>query len=495
MSEAENNELEGIDATTSGDASPEKLSLDVQVESRSSCQRHVVVTVPRDDVDRYLDREFDELLPKAEVPGFRPGRAPRKLVVHRFKEHVSQQVKGKLLMDSLAQVTETEDFSPISEPDIDLEAIEIPDEGPLTFEFDLEVRPEFELPEWKGLTLEKPVHEVTEEEVDRHLQRVLQRHGRILDRDAPAEPGDVVTLNIEFSQDGHVVSRAGRVRLPVKPKLSLRDAMVENFGELMAGVVPGDVRQTDVQVSPTAPNHQLAGQSVQARFDVERVSRVELPKLTPAFLNEIGGFADEAELREAVHEELQRQQRYRANQEMRQQITRELTADAHWDLPPALLKRQAQRELRRVETELQSSGYTAEMIRAYANQLQHNILGYTARALKEHFILERIAEEEKIDAEEQDFDDEIQAIAEHNGVPPRRIRARLEKRGEMDALRNQIIERKVLEKIIAHAIVKEVPLEPQPDDTAAIDYAVSGRLETDEIPAAKHGEEAAPLPK
>jgi trigger factor len=121
-------------------------------------------------------------------------------------------------------------------------------------------------------------------------------------------------------------------------------------------------------------------------------------------------------------------------------------------------------------------------------------MAHTAVALKEHFILERIAEEEKIDADPDDYDTEIELIAEQSNLPPRRVRARLEKRGEMDSLRNQIIERKVIEMITSHAGVTEVPYEPPVEDEAALDHGVSHVGEREEIPEAKHGEEAKPLP-
>ena len=96
-------------------------------------------------------------------------------------------------MDSIAQLSEDEKLSAISEPDFDLDAVELPDEGPMTFEFDLEVRPEFDLPQWKGLRLEKPVREFTDEDVDAALQNLLARHGSLVPYDGPAEPGDYIT--------------------------------------------------------------------------------------------------------------------------------------------------------------------------------------------------------------------------------------------------------------------------------------------------------------
>src|SRR5208337_1785617 len=96
-----------------------------------------------EDIDRYFDKEYSEVMPTAQVPGFRPGHAPRKLIEHRFQKDVAQRVKSALLMDSLTQIHEEQDLSAISEPDLDLDAVEVPEQGPLCFEFDLEVRPEF----------------------------------------------------------------------------------------------------------------------------------------------------------------------------------------------------------------------------------------------------------------------------------------------------------------------------------------------------------------
>ena len=183
-----------------------KLSLEVSVSELGTCKRHVTVSIARPDIDRYFQEAFDEFQPKAEVPGFRPGRAPRKLVESRFREQVANQVKGSLLMDSVSQINEEATFSAISEPDLDFEAVELPDEGPMTFEFDIEVRPEFELPQWKGLQLSRPTHEYTDAEVDAHLRKLLARYGRLVEKDGPAEAGDHVTLNIRFYDGETVVS-------------------------------------------------------------------------------------------------------------------------------------------------------------------------------------------------------------------------------------------------------------------------------------------------
>ncbi len=152
-----------------------------------------------------------------------------------------------------------------------------------------------------------------------------------------------------------------------------------------------------------------------------------------------------------------------------------------------MLQRQSHRELQRAVMELQRSGFSDEEIRAHENELRQNSAASTARALKEHFILERIAEEEKIDAAEEDYEAEIRLIAAQSGESPRRVRARLEKSGSMDVLRNQIIERKVIERILEHATFKEVPYELRRTDEEAIDQAAGGGEHAD-IPEAKYDE-------
>ncbi|MBP87772.1 MAG: trigger factor [Planctomycetaceae bacterium] len=476
----------------STDQEKPKLALEVKVDEPSACQRHVTVTVSRDDIERYFKEAFDDLAPKAEVPGFRAGRAPRKLVESKFREQMSDQVKGSLLMDSVTQASEDCDFSAISEPDFDFEAIALPDEGPMTFEFDVEVRPNFDVPEWKGLKLERQVHEYSDEEIDKHLNTLLTRYGRVTTKESEAAAGDQVTLNITFKDGETTLSTVEGETVEIKPTLSFSNVNLEGFDELVLGAKAGDTKQTKVTISSEAENEDLRDKEVSVELEVTAVKRMDLPELTPTFLDKIGGFEDEDELREAVRQELERQLDYHQQRGIRQQITAVLTQDAGWELPPDLLRRQGGREMERAVLELRSSGFADDVIRQHQNQLRQNSLASTQRALKEHFILERIAEENEIDAEPEDFDNEIRMIAQQGQESPRRVRARLEKRGQMDALRNQIIERKVIDLITAEATFSDTPFEPQKDDTVAIDHAVGGEQE-EELPEAKYGGDAEAL--
>jgi trigger factor len=470
-----------------GEGEMERMDLDVKIDTRSTCERHVTVVVPREDIERYYNKEFSELMPTAHVPGFRPGRAPRKLIETRFRKDITPKVKSELLMSALTQVNEEQKMSVISEPNFDVEAIEMPAEGSFTFEFDIEVRPEFEMPQWKGLQIEKPTREFTEADVERELEDILARRGRLVPHEGPAALGDYITTNLTLKHGDQELAHGEEEVIRIRRVLSFHDGKIPDFDKLMDGVRGGETRVGEARLSDDAPNVALRGQAVSAIFEVLEVKRLEVPELTPELLGELGRFRDEAELRDTIRDQLGRQLEYEQHQRAREQITKALTVAANWELPPAMLQRQSQRELQRAVMELQRSGFSEEQIRAHENALRQNSRSVTAQALKEHFILERIAEEEEIDANDADYEREIELIAANANESARRVRARLEKSSSMDVLRNQIIERKVIQRILEHARFKEVPYDILHTDEEAVNHAAGGG-EQSEIPEAKYDE-------
>ena len=303
----------------------------------------------------------------------------------------------------------------------------------------------------------------------------------------PAETGDYISTNLTFKHDDQVLASANEEVIRIRPVLSFRDGKIENFEQLMVGVRAGETREGEALLTDDAPNLALRGQKVKAIFEVLEVKKLEMPEITPELLDEFGGFRDEAELRDAIRDQLARQLEYDQHRKAREQITAALTVAANWELPPAMLQRQSRRELQRAVMELQRSGFSDEEIHAHENALRQNSMAATARALKEHFILERIAEEQEIDASEDDYEAEIRLIAAQGNESPRRVRSRLEKSGSMDVLRNQIIERKVVELILGQAKFKEVPYDFRRTDEEAVDHAAGGGEHAD-IPDAKYDE-------
>jgi trigger factor len=480
------------ESTPAAEGLPQPLRLEVAVDTVSTCQRRVKVTIPREEIDRYRDDALGELMPSALLPGFRPGRAPRRLVSSRFKAELSDQIRSKLLTDAMTQVSEQEKLSPISEPELDINAVLLPDDGPMTFEFSIEVRPEFDMPKWKGLSITRPARDITDTDVDEALGSLLRERARFVPHDGAAASGDLLIAGLVFRDGDRVLSQAAEAEIVVREKLSFADAELPGFAKLVAKAKPGTTVTATVRVSNEAALEDVRGKDVTMELSVLDVKRLDMPELTAELLLELGGFESADALRAAVLRQLEGQLEWHRRRQVRQQVASALTASASWDLPPSLLRRQAQRELERAILELRRSGFDDDAIRRHVNELRQTVMASTARALKEHFILERIAEEEGIADSAADYDEEIRAVAAQSGESPRRVRASLERRGLMDVLRNQIIERKTIDLVTSHASFKDTPFEFGRPDAEAIDHAVCGAVVgEEEIPTATQAEPGA----
>ena len=466
-----------------------KLDLKVQIDKPGACERHVVVTVPRAELDRYFRKAYDEIAPRADLPGFRAGKIPRKLLESRFKKTVADQVKSNLVMDSLQQITESGEFSAISEPDMDYGAVRLPDAGDFTFEFKIEVRPEFNVPTWEGLDLVKSEYTLTDDEVERQLQRTLERVTPGEACDGEAQLGDRLLINADFLVDGKQISGFSEELVTLRQKLSFADSIVDEFGKAFAGVKEGALVSTNFKLLETSQNEALRGKEVVGNFEVVEIRRVNVEGLSNSQLSELG-FDSPAELRDFVRAELKRQGEYHQNQLLREQIVKKLTEGADWDLPPALVRRQADRELQRRVLELRRSGFSDDQIRSVVNSMRRNIEEQTTAALREHFVLERIAEDLKIEPSEAEYDEEIKLIAEQGDSSPRQVRAKLERTGQMDAVRNQILERTVIHRITEVAKVKVEAagsiLKADPEEFA-VEFLVAPVAQT--LPEAKYDEQ------
>lgn len=452
----------------------EKLGAKLDIQEISACERKIIVTIPPEEVTRYFDKEFEEIIENANVPGFRKGKAPKKLVEKQYRKMVKDRVKNSLILDSVSLMHDDETLTPISEPDFDFDAVVLPEEErPMIFEFNLEVRPEFDLPEWKGLKIEKPVREFTPDDVNRAMERFLSDYGTLETLEEPADSGDYIVTKLTFYSDGEEISSAEEERIRIRPTLTFHDGSIKDFDKLMKGVKAGETREATAVLSEDAANVALRGKEVTAKFEVKDVMRLNLPEMDKEFLSNFG-CETVGELKDEIKSFLERQLDYEQRRRTREQVTDLLTISASWALPPTLLERQSTRELQRMVMELQRSGYSDNEIQIQINRLRQNSRTATAQALKEHFILEKIAEVEEVDATPQDFDTEILLIASQQGESPRRVRAKLEKQGQMDILRNQIIERKVLDLIFENATFKEVPYEFPGITDEAIDHAAGG---------------------
>jgi trigger factor len=429
----------------------EKLVQTVEMQDIGPCKKHIKVTVDRASIEGRLDEKYSELVKDSVVPGFRRGKAPRRVIERQFHKSVGDQVRDEILVASLQQLAEENDVAPLTQPDIDPNSIEIPKEGPLVYEFDVEVRPQFDLPSYKGLRIRRPVRTFSDQDVEREVRRILSSYGQLVPKEGgAAELEDHVIADMTTRAGGQVIGTAKEITLRLEPRLAFRDGVAERFGEQLVGAKAGDTRAVDITLSDRAAIPVLRGQTVQATVEVKDVKQMRLPALTHDLLHTFGVHSEE-QLREQVLALLQRRLEYQQRQAARQQVLAQIAAAATWDLPQDLLMRQARRAMARRVMEMREGGMSEEEIRGQQRLLQQDTLRSTAVALKEHFVLQKIAEAEKIDVSQDEIDAAIEALADRSNESPRRVRAQLQKEDMLEPLAIEIIERKVLDVILQHA--------------------------------------------
>jgi trigger factor len=449
----------GATATaTAAPTEPTKLTQQVEIADVGPCKKHIKVTIDRDAIDKRMDEKFKELIGDANVSGFRPGKAPRRVVERRYQKDVGDQVKSEVLLASLQQLAEDHDIAPLAAPDLDPANIELPRQGPMVYEFDVEVRPQFDLPNYRGLKLRRPVHTFSEQEVEQEERRLLTPYGKIVPKtEGGAQLGDLIVVDAVISSGERQIGKLENATLRVDKQLAFKDGVAEHFGEEVNDAKAGDTREINVALSTAVADPQLRGTTVKAVLQIKGVQQILMPELTHEFLHTFGVHSP-GQLRELVGVVLQRRLEHQQRQAARQQVIEHIAASSDWELPEDLLRRQARRAMARRIMEMRSDGISEEEIQGRRRLLEQNILQSTALSLKEHFVLQKIAEVEKIDVNDDDLNEEIERMAEQEGESPRRIRARLEREELLEALAAELIERRALDLILDNAEYEDVPL-------------------------------------
>ncbi len=462
--------------TTEAEEAAERMDLTVEIRNVGPCKKHVSVTVAEGDIAAIREECVGDLSGKAQVPGFRVGRVPRQLLERKFKDDISAQIKQKVLLASLEQMSEENKIDPISEPKIDVESLEIPDSGSFHYEFEVEVRPEFDVPDYASFTIRRPSGEVTAEELAAYRQQFLSSYSKKETVESAAEAGDFVTCSMTFKHAGSVIREADSISVQVLPAVNFQDAVLEGFDKLMIGASAGDTKETTVRISLQSPVIEMRGEEVTVEIAVEEIQRQELPTIDKEFLEKLN-LQSEEELESELRSSLERQIEFQQRQATRQQVLEKIVESADWDLPESLVRQQTENALRRELLEMSQAGFTRETILARENEIRRNAIDTTRQALKEHFVLDRIATEEGIECEPADIDREMMMMSFQSGEPIRRIRARMAKSGMVENLEAQLRERKAVDFILSKATFEDVEREPVVKDGASgIRFAICGNM-------------------
>lgn len=453
-----------------------RLNLTVKVENVGPCRKHVRITVPQEDIQRLRNDSLDDFADKAEVPGFRVGKVPRALLEKRFRDELTDEVKQKVLLESLEQMSDENDIDPINQPEIDVDSLDIPDEGDFSYEFNVEVRPEFEVPEYKNFTLDRPAAETTDAEMQAFREEFLESYSTIAPVQRAATAGDSVKCDLVFTHGDKKIREAEGTTLRLRQTLRFQDAVVEGFDKLMDGASVGDTKEVKTTISLQSSIVEMRGEEVTVTITVKEVLEHQLPEMEKEFLERLQ-CETEADLDDYLKSSLERQVEYQQRQSIREQALEKLAEAADWDLPESLVEQQTENALRREMLEMAQAGFTREQISARENEIRQNAIESTRQALKEHFVLDRIATQEDIECDPQDIETEILMMALQTGDSPRKVRARLVKNGMIDNLEAQLRERKAVDFILESAKFNDVERKPIAENlVTAASFAICGNM-------------------
>src|SRR5439155_25135129 len=265
-------------------------------------------------------------------------------------------------------------------------------------------------------------------------RRILSRYGQLVPNEGgKIEIDDYATVDMTTKYGDKVIGTVKETTLRVDDRLVFKDGVAEKFGEQVRGAKAGDTREVDITMSDAVAVPELRGQTVRATIEIKDIKKLRLPELTHEFLHTFEVHSVD-QFREQIRVLLDKRLEYEQRQSAREQVLAEIAAASSWELPQDLLMRQARKHLARKVMEMQEAGMSEDEIRGRQRLLQQDVLQNTAQALKEHFVLQKIAEVEKIDITDDEINDEIERLADLEGESPRRVRARLEKEELLETL-------------------------------------------------------------
>lgn len=429
----------------------------VTVEDAGTLKKKVTIEVPRERIDAKLNEMFGELGKTALIPGFRVGHAPRRLVEKRFGREVGEDVRNALVGESLQQAVAETKLSTLGEPELALDKIELPDKGSMTYSFEVEVAPEFELPELEGIEVKKPVLEITDQRVDEQIDQWRQGQAKFEPTTETAAAGDVVTADVRISGEGFNEHHVKDHVLRVAPGQVEGLPLVE-LPTALTGKKVGDSAGVTIKVPEAHPNETWRGKDATVELTLKEVRRRVLPQIDETFAQG-AGFESLDQLRAQVRTSLANRLKVETQRMMRDQVCQYLTSKVQFDLPEGVAARHANRVLQRRYVDLLYRGVPREKIDENLTQLQAAAEQQAKADLKLTFVLGKVADKFEIKVEEGEVNSRIAAMANEYNRRPERMKQELEQEGTLGEVEVSIREEKALDALLTKAKVTEVTQE------------------------------------
>lgn len=433
--------------------------MNVTVENLAACKKLLRVELEAPQVDEAFASVVKEFQKQVSLPGFRPGKAPRDMVLRKYEKDIEDEVKKKLIGDSYRKAVKEQNLDVLGYPDI--EEIQFGRGQALQFAATIETAPDFQLPEYKGLPAKREARTVTEDDVTRAVDALRQQHVTFNTVQRPAQTGDIAVVNYTGTSEGKPITELAPTAMGLTEQKNFWVEMdgksfIPGFAEQLLGASAGDKRTVSVDFPADFVTPQLAGKKGVYEVEVVEVKEKVLPALDDEFAKKYG--AENVEkLIEGVRKDLANELDYSQNKSVRNQIVQELMNRVQFELPESAVSQETRNVVYDLVRENQKRGITREAIEQHKDQIYSAATHGARERVKGAFVMQKIAEKENIKVSQEEIARRINTLAGMYQIPPDKFLKDLKKRNGLIEIYDQIMNEKVVDLLQQNAAIEEVP--------------------------------------
>ena len=419
----------------------------VNVESLSNTERKVEVFIPKEEVIGKLEEVFKELEREAKIKGFRPGKAPRRVIEATYGGYIFEEVSSRLVSQSFEKALEEVSIIPISRPRITKDKIERDKEFHYTAVF--EIIPEFEVKDYIEIELKKQIREVKEEDIERVLNQIRERgaQAKPIGEDREVRTGDYLIIDYVGTVDGKPIKdlKAKDAQVIVGDK-----KLIAEFEDNLIGIRKGEEKEFEITYAEDFQMKDVAGKKVKFTVTVKEIIEKILPELDDDFSKDLGEENLEG-LKKKIREDLEKRFNKESEERLKGELIKVLLGRNPLDVPPSLIENETLRLKREFSLNLERQGLK---LPALNEEVEGNFRNRAEQNVKASIILGAIARKEGVQVDEDEVDNKLIEISKTAAVPFQKVREIYEKNNMVDSLKASLVEDKVLNFLIEKSDAK-----------------------------------------
>ena len=417
--------------------------------------KRITVEVPAEKVIEEKASVMGDLAKTVEVPGFRKGHAPRKMVEKMYDKAVLGDVAQRLIDKAYREAITSNNLRPVGDPMV--EDVQINENSPLSFTATVEIFPEITVGDISGIKLERKIKKVQDSEIDKVIDRFREQHARMEPvEDRGIEDGDFAFIDYSATKDGAPVNHfTGTNR---QTHIS-KESMLEGFFNGVAGMKKGEEKEFPATLPKDFPDAELAGSEVVFKVSVNEIKHKVLPEADDELAKEVSEFDTIGELRDSSRKSMEERNKSMAEEDLKEEMLTKLIEANQFTLPPRLLERQTHTMAHQAEERYKSYGLDMSQAGMDHDSLHEKMRGQAERALKEQVILASYGNATGLDVSDEDIDREVEKIAKMFGQSVEETLRQLSQRHGMEGVYSRAFTEKVYGAMLAKITVEDKYIE------------------------------------